>query len=295
MIRPPSLKHLWIVGLIGILSGCAEAPSPQLDEARIVSVGGDLTEIVYALDKGDQLIARDSTSTYPASVNALPDIGYVRALNAEGILALAPTLVIVSAEAGPPEALDQLRAAGVEIVVPPEGYSPEALLARIDTLGIALKAQNEAKEIQEDLQNRIAEARQAASSGSTPKVLFLLNGRDGSPMAAGQGTAANAMITLAGGQNVFDTHNGYKAYSFEAMAEASPDAIMMMDHSLAQMGGKEGLRNHPAIGLTPAAKSGRIVAANGSFLLGFGPRLPEAITYVSEGFQSEPETPQSGL
>ncbi|WP_298917194.1 helical backbone metal receptor [uncultured Algimonas sp.] len=256
---------------------------------RIVSLGGDLTEIVVALGAEDRIVARDSTSSYPASVQALLDVGYVRALNAEGILALSPTLVIASAEAGPPEALDQLRAAGVDIVVPPSGYTQKALLARIDMIGDALGAESEADALEADLTRKMEAATRPTTGSDKPKVLFLLSGRDGSPMAAGTETAAHAMIQLAGGRNVFDTHSGYKAYSFEAMAAAAPDVIMMMDHSLTQLGGLKGLSEHPAIGLTPAARNGRIVASDGTFLLGFGPRLPEAISFVAEGFHSAAE------
>jgi iron complex transport system substrate-binding protein len=255
-----------------------------VDAERIISLGGDLTEIVYALGAADALIARDSTSGFPDDVLALPDVGYVRALNAEGILALSPTLVIASPEAGPPEAIDQLRAAGVTVVIPPSGFSQDALMARIDVIGEALDQDDAADTLTDRLSRRIDEAAREAKRESSPKVLFLLSGRDGSPMAAGMDTAADAMIALAGGQNVFNTHAGYKAYSFEAMADAQPDVIMMMDHSLAQMGGVDAMRAHPAIGLTPAARYGRIIASDGSFLLGFGPRLPEAIEFVSDGF-----------
>lgn len=51
---------------------------------RIVSLGGDVTEVIYALDAQRQLVAKDSTSTWPAAAQSLPDVGYIRQLNAEG-------------------------------------------------------------------------------------------------------------------------------------------------------------------------------------------------------------------
>jgi iron complex transport system substrate-binding protein len=96
-------------------------------------------------------------------------------------------------------------------------------------------------------------------------------------MAAGRDTAADSLIALCGGENVFASHAGYKTVSLEATAAAAPDAIGMMDHTLQVMGGVSAVANHPALRLTPAAKAMRIIARDGSFLLGFGPRLPEAI------------------
>ena len=73
----------------------------------VISIGGDITEIIYALGKIDQVIGRDTTSFYPPSVTSLPDIGYVRQLGAEGLLSLSPDLIIASSESGPPEVVEQ--------------------------------------------------------------------------------------------------------------------------------------------------------------------------------------------
>ncbi|MEL6687125.1 MAG: ABC transporter substrate-binding protein [Pseudomonadota bacterium] len=263
-----------------LLISCA---SETVEETRIVSLGGDLTEIVYALGHIDDVVARDSTSLYPASVQDLPDVGYVRSLGAEPVLSMAPSLIIASSEAGPPEVIDQVQSSGVPIVQPPEGYSQEILEQRIQVIGDALGEAEQAQALIEDIRSKMARVATVVSEQpEKPKVLFLLQARDGSPMAAGTDTAANAMIELAGGENIFSTHSGYKPFSLEVLAEAKPDALMLMDHSLTAMGGKEALKNHPAIGLTPAAQNGKVIAADGLFLLGFGPRLPEAVAYVAE-------------
>lgn len=70
----------WLLSLLFVLPLGASASE------RIVSIGGDVTEIVYALGAEQQLIARDSTSLHPQAAAALPDVGYMRQLNAEGIL-----------------------------------------------------------------------------------------------------------------------------------------------------------------------------------------------------------------
>lgn len=286
------------LGLVStLLGGCAETITDN--ERRIISLGGDLTEIIAALGAADRLVARDTTSLYPAAVTALPDVGYVRSLGTEGVLSLAPNLIIASAEAGPPDVIAQIQAAGVTVITPTPGYSPAALYQRITEIGAALDVPDAAAKLSGQIQTKMTKvqadiARGRGSRSESPRVVFLLNARDGSPMAAGSGTAANAMITLCGGENIFQDQAGYKPVSYEALADAQPDVIMMMDHSLAQMGGIDGIVSHPALRLTRAAKNRRIVAGDGLFLLGFGPRLPEATGFVAGQFYPELDIPDAG-
>ena len=67
-------------------------PAFATGEARLLSIGGSVTEIVHALGQGDRLVARDTTSTYPPEVTDLPDVGYARALSPEGVLSVDPSL-----------------------------------------------------------------------------------------------------------------------------------------------------------------------------------------------------------
>jgi len=263
------------IAISALLTAGARA---QEDAQRIVTLGGDLTEIVYELGAGDRLVGRDATSTFPAEVEALPDVGYFRQLGAEGVLSLNPDLILASASAGPPEVLQQIEATGVTIVRLPEGSSIEGLLTKVERIAKALGLPEKGAALSDKLTKEIEEARAKVSAMlGTPDVLFIINAGGGAPIAAGQETSADALIKLAGGRNVFSSHEGYKAISLEAAAAASPEAIAMMDHTLEALGGIAGVANHPALRLTKAAKTKRIVAREGSYLLSFGPRLPTAI------------------
>src|SRR5690606_11549612 len=87
------------------------------DASRIVSVGGAVTEILYALGLADRVVAVDSTSLYPQAVRAKPNVGYMRQLSAEGVLGLNPSLVLASEASGPQETLAVLEAASVPLVL----------------------------------------------------------------------------------------------------------------------------------------------------------------------------------
>jgi iron complex transport system substrate-binding protein len=275
-------------GALGLLVfAILAAPALAGESKRILTLGSDITEIVYVLGAGEWLAGRDATSTYPDAAKALPDVCYFRQLGAEGVLSLRPDLILASAQAGPPQVLKQIGAAGVRIVTMAEGYSPELLLAKVEAVGLALQLPEKGvAEVTARLRAEIADARTAvAAMRGRPKVLFLIGG--GAPMAAGRNTAADAMIALAGGENVFSAHSGYKPISLEAAAAAAPDAIAMMDQTLTAMGGVSGAAKHPALMLTPAAKTGRIIARNGSALLSFGPRLPAAMVDFARAIRGE--------
>ena len=99
-----------------VLAAVSDAGTPVVKARRIVSVGGALTEIVYALEAQGELVGVDTTSLYPVVAQQLPQVGYARTLSAEGVLSLAPTQLIATEEAGPQAVLRQVRDAGV-----PEG------------------------------------------------------------------------------------------------------------------------------------------------------------------------------
>lgn len=271
-ISPLSLFMLLLAAGAHISAYAEEGPQ------RVLALGSDITEIVYALGEDKRLAGRDTTSAYPAQAAKLPDVGYFRQLGAEGVLSLKPDLILATAMAGPPEVLRQIASAGVKLVTMPEGYSPDALLKKYDVIAQALNAPEKGAVLADKLRQDIAQASaMVAALPGRPKVLFVINSGGGAPMAAGRGTAADALIALAGGENVFAAHTGYKAVSLESAAAAAPEAIAMMDQTLQTFGGVPGIAQHAALSLTPAAKERRIIARDGGFLLNFGPRLPAAI------------------
>ena len=111
------------------------------DPARIVSIGGAITEILYALGFEDRLAGVDATSLYPtAALRDKPNVGYMRQLSAEGVLGLNPSLVLAMQGSGPKETMDVLDAAKVPLVLVPETFSEQGLLDKIKLVGHAMGA-----------------------------------------------------------------------------------------------------------------------------------------------------------
>lgn len=258
-------------------------PGAALAQQRVAAIGGDVTEIVYRLGQQDRLVARDTTSTYPPEALALPDLGYLRALSAEGVLAMEPDLVLMSAEAGPPETLAALASAGLAMVEIPEIPSAEGVGIRITTVAEALGVPEAGQALKAEVEAALEAAIAAADPGDAPRprVLFVLSNSGGRLMGAGEGTAAAAIIAMAGAENAVGGFSGYKALGDEAVAASAPDIVLSMQAGPARdavAGTPDEYVHHPALAETPAGKAGRVISLPGSFLLGFGPRTPEAVT-----------------
>lgn len=238
------------------------------DSSRIAVAGGSLTEILYALGEEQHVIAVDSTSTFPEAATSLPQIGYVRDLSAEGLLSLAPTLILAEHDAGPPDVMAQLEAVGVDLLRVPEAFSRSGIEAKIRCVAAAIGKSAAAEQL-------IAEL--AAQPGKTLSargiVTIGING--GAPLVAGRNTSGAGLLAMAGVDNLVE-HEGWKPLSREAMVAMGPEFIVISERGLRASGGLEALLNHPAIKLTPAAKQRRIVVMDGMAMLGFGPRTINA-------------------
>ena len=260
---------------------------------RIISIGGAVTEIVYALGQEDRLAGRDRTSTYPAEATALPDIGYMRALAPEGVLSVSPDLIISVEGAGPPETIDVLRSAKVEMVEIPEHYTRDGIISKIRAVGAALDQDEAADQLASQVGQDIDRAHQAAieaANGKPQRVLFVLSTQGGKITASGTGTSADGIIRLAGGVNAVSEFESWKEMSPEAVSIAAPDVILMMSRGGDHGAATEELLSMPAIALTPAGQNRRVVRMDGLHLLGFGPRTASAITELSQALQEGTES-----
>lgn len=268
---------------LAIAACCAVLPASASAAERIVSIGGAITEILYRLGEGDRIVAVDATSLYPAEAPTKPQVGYLRALAAEPIIALEPTLVIADGDAGPPEVIEQIREAGVRIAITPKDPSLANVYEKIRQVSelVDRRAEGEAlvDEIRQDMRSL---AKSMASVHERPRVLFLLSVGRGSPMAGGNETHANTIINLAGATNAAAGFTGYKPMPPEGVVASRPDVILVVDRTAEALGGKAAILARSEIAATPAGRNGRIVSMDGLLLLGFGPRTALAVRTLAE-------------
>jgi len=259
------------------LAGTVGLASAQDKAERVLSIGGAVTEIIYALGEEDRLIGRDSTSSYPEAAAALPDVGYMRALAPEGVLSIEPDLILAREGSGPPEAIEVLRSAGIPFVDVPEDFTAEGIGEAVDVVADALNVEDKGKALHAEISAQMDELANAVSGIEEKKrVLFILSMQDGRIMASGTGTAANGIIELAGAENAIVDFEGYKQLTDEAIITIDPDAILMMDRDGELDTPPETVLAHPAVATTQAGKDKALIRMNGLYLLGFGPRTASA-------------------
>lgn len=263
----------------------AAAELPQ----RWVSAGGALSEWVSALGGEAKLVGVDTTSQHPASLTALPSIGYQRQLSAEGILSLRPQILVGTEEMGPPPVLSQIRTAGVQVELFSAQPDVPTLQANLQHLGKLLGAEGRASQLflayQQQLEQQKAQVIEAQLTQKSPGVLVLLGHAGGKPLIAGKDTAADWIIQKAGGHNLA-THTGYKPFSNESLISLDPQVLVFADRALSGDAARAALfKESPILSSTRAARDGRVLELDPTLLVGgLGPRLPEALKKISDGF-----------
>lgn len=267
-----------LLALAALLLVALAHPAVAQDRAaRIVSLGGAVTEILYELGVSERIVAVDTTSVHPpAAMATKPNVGYLRQLSAEGILSVRPTLVLAIEGAGPPDILKLVREAGVPVIGIPDVPTEAGVAGRIREVAQAVGEEEAGRKLTEAVAARFATLSLLRRRIERPvRALFILSYQNGRVMVGGGHTTADGMLALAGAENAAGTIEGYRPMTDEAIVAARPDVVVMM--SVGPGGSPPAdLFAGPALSQTPAGREKRLVTMNGLYLLGFGPRTPEA-------------------
>jgi iron complex transport system substrate-binding protein len=256
---------------------------------RWVSAGGALSEWVSALGGESKLVGVDTTSQHPEALKALPSIGYQRQLSAEGILSLRPQILVGTEEMGPPPILSQIRNAGVQVELFSAQPDLPALQSNLQHLGKLLGAEEQASKLFQSYQQKLDQQKvrvtKAQLSQPSPGVLVLIGHAGGKPLIAGKDTSADWLLQRAGGHNLA-THTGYKPFSVESLISLDPQVLVFADRALSGEEARAALfKENPILSSTRAAKDGRVIQLDPTLLVGgLGPRLPDELKKLSDGF-----------
>ena len=254
---------------------------------RIISLNGSSTEILFALGVGANVVGCDASSTYPKHVKeTLPSVGYQYQLNAEGILSLRPTLVIGRADVKPPQVIEQLRMAGVTVLLFKEPRTFDEAKQRLSTIGKAVGRQERATSLISALEKDIETLKSkinARQGHAKLKALFLYLRGPQTAFVLGRDSGPGAMLEIAGATNAAGKITGTKPMTAEAVIAAQPDVYVLFESGLKSIGGVEGLLKVPGLAQTPAGRNKRVVAMDGLYLSGFGPRCGKAALDLFRG------------
>ena len=247
--------------------GSPGAQTPQ----RIVSLATGVGETLVALGVGDRVVGRDETSEVPTQAEVVTEAHNV---SAERVIALDPDLVIVDARTTPPEALEQIEAAGARVVEVPEAWTLADMGPRTEAIADAIGV---------DAAGLLATLPAGATPGAAstspaadaPRVAFLyLRGTSAIYLLGGQGSGADALIAAAGGVDA-GAEAGLEAFTpltAEALVALDPDVLLVMTGGLESVNGTDGLLALPGVEQTTAGRERRVIAVDDEVLLSYGPR-----------------------
>lgn len=242
---------------------------------RIIPVDGDLAEIVFALGLGDNVVATDLSATYPPEADALPQIGYQRALSAEPIAAFEPTVVLATDLAGPAEIVDQLRSLLIPVVLVDRTISLDGPAAKIRAVARALGVPERGEALVATTQGEIDTALAAAADvADHPRALVLYVRGEQTQLIFGKGSGVEVLLPAVGAIDVAAELGigETQQITAEALLTAAPDVFILSTTGLASVGGLDGPLAVPGIAETPAGQNRRVLTFEDQFLFGAGPR-----------------------
>ncbi|GAA2087125.1 ABC transporter substrate-binding protein [Streptomyces albiaxialis] len=256
---------------------------------RIVPLTGSLSEIVYSLGLGKHVVARDITTTF-AQAKKLPVVTRAHDVSAESVLSLKPNLVLAETTTGPSEAIDQIRDAGVPLVVLDPAKSLGDVDDRIEAVAGALGVAEAGDRLSARTDRRIKAVRDHIPEGGAqrPRVAFLyVRGSASVYLLGGARSGASSLIEAAGGRDA-GKESGLKkdftAITSEALAKAAPDVILVMTKGLDSVDGIDGLLKIPGVAETPAGQDRRIATIDDGVLLNYGPRTDKVLKDLAAQF-----------
>lgn len=269
-----------IASLVLACGGRGERTGP-----RVVGVSKQINEYLYEIGAESVLVARDLTSIYPPAIRSLPSVGYHRALSAEGIISMRPTMLLTDGNLGPDAVVEQVKKVGIPVVVMTPGSTVDSAQALMAQLGERFNRKAAADSViaqwKRDMDAAIADSARWAGA-PRPRVLVMHFGQlNNSYLALKRGSAADRIINWAGGVNAVDSVGGMMRLTPELIARAAPDVIIATDVGFDRVGSAAKFATLPGVALTPAAKSGRVYRVDETEVMYFGPRTPASIRKIA--------------
>jgi iron complex transport system substrate-binding protein len=274
----------------GTFVGADGVASVVADTSRIVSLSGDLTEIIFELDLGDSVVGVDITTVYPEEAASLPVVGIGRFLTAEGVLAQQPTLVIGDTQTEPLTAIEQIRAAGVPVVILEIPTTFEGLYDKMRRIGDVLDVPDAARRLTDRVKGEVDAALAIAADADLKRMAYVYTRGPDVLLLFGEGMVSNPLIEGAAGIDA-GTESGIEGtipVTAEALVAAAPEVIIVPEEGYGILGGLDAFLALPGVAQTPAGESGAVYAYPEGDFLTFGPRVAESLRRLIEDVHGLP-------
>jgi heme transport system substrate-binding protein len=253
---------------------------------RVVCVSKQINEFLYDIHAESVLVARDLTSVYPPAIKALPSVGYHRALSAEGIVSMRPTMLLTDGNLGPDAVVEQVRKVGIPVVVLTPGSTPDSAQLLMQRLGREFHHEAQADSAVAEWKQQMSDALRDSTkwaAGRRPRVLVMHFGQlVNDYLGLKRGSTADQIIQWAGGVNAIDSTGGMLRLTPELIAKAAPDVIIATDVGYDRLGSSAKFASLPGVALTPAGKSGRVYRVDETEVMYFSPRTPAVLRKIAD-------------
>ena len=256
-----------------------------IDASRVVVAGGSITEIFYFLGEQDRIVALDVTSNFPPEAKSLPSIGYVRALSAEGLLSMNPSIILGEDDMGPPAVIKQIRETSYDLRIIPEIRTIDGIIEKIEGIASILDVSEKSdaiisKKLEPYIKKIVKNRKKIVKKGV--KVMLVLNMQSSSIIVAGANTSGSGFIDLIGGENIFNTFEGWKPVSAEAILELNPDYIIVPQRNVHKGIDVTKIADSELFKNTNAGKNKNFIFDDAMAITGFGPRTINSALNATE-------------
>lgn len=243
---------------------------------KFVSLSPAITEILFALGAGEQVIGVSEYCDYPEEAFEKPKMGDFTNPNFEVILEAEPDIIFVAAGIQE-DFINRFSELGVQIAVL-DAENVEQVLENIELAGKIANRNTEAKELKEELQDRIQTVKEKiAATDTTPSVFFEV--WDDPLMTAGPGSFIHDLIELAGGKNIAeDLPERFAEFSKELLLERDPDIYLLNNHAHTP----EEVKTRPGYAQLKAVQSGLVYSIEDDLVTLPGPRIVDGLEQMAQ-------------
>src|SRR5690348_6266815 len=271
--------------LLAVVLGACGRTSTRSGE-RVVCVSKQINEFLYDIHAESVLVARDLTSIYPPAITRLPSVGYHRALSAEGIVSMRPTMLLTDGNLGPETVVEQVRKVGIPVVVLTPGSTLDSAQLLMQRLGTEFHHEAQADSVVATWKQQMSVVLRDSTkwaAGRRPRVLVMHFGQMVNDyLGLKRGSTADQIIQWAGGVNAIDSTGGMLRLTPELIAKAAPDIIIATDVGYDRVGSPEKFAELPGVSLTPAGKAKRIYRVDETEVMYYSPRTPATLGKIAQ-------------
>ncbi|MCB2301005.1 ABC transporter substrate-binding protein [Clostridium tagluense] len=277
--KEPNITKKEAVGVlypIKVVDSYKRTVTIEKEPKRIITIAPNITEGVYALGKGGNLVGRSDYDDYPTETLKVASVGSLLKPNIEKIVELKPDVVIASTHFDK-AVVKKLEALNIKIIVL---YGEENFAGVYDTmskLGQVVNASEKAQSIISDMKKKVADITSKVANAKKPTVYYVAGFGKSGDFTAGKDTFIGNMIEIAGGKNAADDAIGWK-YSVEKLVEKNPDILICSKF----FDTKKGIEATNGYKDLKAVKNGKLLGIDDNTIVRQGPRLAEGLEAMAK-------------